>query len=369
MYKLMLVDDEEDVSGEIEWSVYGFNEVEKADNGIDALELMDRWIPDVVVTDIKMPFMDGLQLSEIVREKFPHTKVIILTGFDEFEYAQKAIHLHIDQYVLKPFSAQELVEVLIKVKLQMDEEFAQKKDMQMLKEQYRQSLPILRENFLTSLINGRLTPQLIQDKSLQYQMQLHGKGFVASVIRMDHYAVTNKELQGFAVFNITDEIVSKSELGVAFMHHDDVVLLSIYDTSDREQVMQSTLTVLSEIVQSIQKYLKLTVTIGVGTVVDEAAKLNYSYEDAIQALDYRPILGSNRVICIDDVEKRFNDQLRFDESKAHALILGIKVGTSEEITGIVEQLFDGITDRSISFKDYQIYLLEMITTILKAAKD
>ncbi|MCR8644018.1 response regulator [Paenibacillus sp. N1-5-1-14] len=376
MYKLLLVDDEEDVRDEVDWSLYGFQAVEKADNGIDALEIIERSLPDVVVTDIKMPFMDGLELSEIIREKYPHTKIIILTGFDEFEYAQKAVHLHIDEYVLKPFSAQELIEVLVKVKDKIDQEIAQKEDIQTLKEQYRKSLPILRENFLTSLINGRLTPQQIQDKSYYYGLQLLGKGYLASVIRMDAQTTqsslmnaSNKELQGFAVFNITEEIVDKHGLGVAFVYHEDVILLTVSDEGDREAIMYTTIQVLNEIRQSIEKHLKTTVTIGMGTVEHEAVRLSHSYEDARQALDYRPILGNNRVICIDDVEKRFNDQLRFDENKAHSLILGIKIGTAEEITVIVEALFAGIADRNISFKDYQIYLLEMMTTILKAAKD
>ena len=108
MYKLLLVDDEEDVREgvvrEINWEAIGFEVIEKAENGREALEMVERLQPDVVVTDIQMPFMNGLQLAEAVRERFPTIKLIILTGHDEFEYAQRAISLHIDEYVLKPFS-------------------------------------------------------------------------------------------------------------------------------------------------------------------------------------------------------------------------------------------------------------------------
>ena len=120
MYKLLLVDDEEDVREgvvrEINWEAIGFEVVDKAENGKEALEMVERLQPDVVVTDIQMPFMNGLQLAEAIRERFPTIKLIILTGHDEFEYAQRAIKLHIDEYVLKPFSAQELVNALLKVK-------------------------------------------------------------------------------------------------------------------------------------------------------------------------------------------------------------------------------------------------------------
>lgn len=119
-YKLILVDDEEDVRegllGQIQWESLGYQVMDTAENGKEAAEMVEKHHPDVVVTDIQMPFMNGLQLSEWIRNHYPGTKIIILTGYDEFEYAQKAIRLGIDEYVLKPFSAGELVEVLEKVK-------------------------------------------------------------------------------------------------------------------------------------------------------------------------------------------------------------------------------------------------------------
>ncbi len=120
MYNLILVDDEEDVREglleEIAWEEYGFQVIDKAENGREATELIEKHLPDVVVTDIQMPFMNGLDLAEWIRNHYPNTKIIILTGYDEFVYAQKAIKMQIDEYVLKPFSSKELVDILLKVK-------------------------------------------------------------------------------------------------------------------------------------------------------------------------------------------------------------------------------------------------------------
>jgi two-component system, response regulator YesN len=161
MYKLMLVDDEQDVREgvvqEIDWQACGFEVIEIAENGQEALELMEKQVPDIVVTDIQMPFMNGMQMSELIREKYPMTKIIILTGHDEFEYAQKAVKLHIDEYVLKPFSSQELMQAILKVKDRMDAETAEKENMHILREHYRDSLPVLREAFLASLLTLKLT--------------------------------------------------------------------------------------------------------------------------------------------------------------------------------------------------------------------
>ena len=126
--------------------------------------------------------------------------------------------------------------------------------------------------------------------------------------------------------------------------------------------------VLEEIRQSVEKYLKFTLTVGVGSVMQDVTKISYSYEDAVLSLDYRLILGSNRMIYIDDVEKRSVDKIRFDDVKEHALTRCIKVGTVQEIRETIDELFQGI-EAGVSVKDYQIYLLEILTCILKAAKD
>lgn len=98
-YKLLIVDDEVEVRrgiiNKIDWDKLGFEIVAEGENGKEALELFEKTLPDVLLTDIKMPFMDGLQLTQAVKEKYPTTKVIVMTGFDEFEYAHKAIKLNV----------------------------------------------------------------------------------------------------------------------------------------------------------------------------------------------------------------------------------------------------------------------------------
>jgi two-component system response regulator YesN len=390
MYKLMLVEDEEDVREgiiqEIDWSALGYEIVGTAENGKEAVELIERSVPDVVVTDIQMPFMDGMQLSEIIKARYPMTKVIILTGYDEFEYAQKAIKLHIDEYVLKPFSAQELIEVLKKVRDQIDHEISQKENVHILEEHYRKSLPVLREVFLASLLTRKLLQTEIEEKAFNYNLELNGNGFVVSVIRIDTYLEVeetlhstnsaqslryskDQELKLFALLNIAEEIGHKHELGRVYLHDGQVIVLTVSPSNDRELILKKTLPVLEEIRQSIDKYLKFTVTIGVGTVSQRITDVHYSYKDAIFALDYRLILGNNRVICIDDVEKRYVEKLRFDELKEHALIRCIKVGSASGMKETVEDLFQGIADAAVSYKEYQIYLLEIVTSLLRAAKD
>ncbi|WP_042200622.1 response regulator [Paenibacillus camerounensis] len=390
MYKLILAEDEEDVRegiiAQIDWEKYGFEVVEQAENGREAAEAVDRHMPDVVVTDIQMPFMNGLQLAEWIRSRHPNTKIIILTGFDEFEYAQKAIKLQIDEYILKPFSSQELIDVLLKVRAVIEAEIAEKENVYVLSEHYRKSLPVLREQFLSSLVSRRLPLQEIRDKSSEYSIDLNGRQFQASVISIDYIHSGETEgpaagwhislrdtgdhnLQLFAILNIAGEICQKHAFGKVFIHRDDVVLLSVSRAADETEITGSTFAILEEIRQNVQRFLKLTVTAGAGTVCQSAAMLFNSFSDAMQALDYRLILGNNRVIWIEDVESRAHQLPAFDELTQQSLIRTIKLGTVHELRQVVDELFGGLDTAQVSTQDYQIFLLEIITSILRVAKE
>ena len=128
-YNILLVDDEElrvGIREKICWETLGFSLVGEAANGQDALELAEQLCPDVVLTDIKMPFMDGLELCRRLKQQFPAIRLVIFSGFDEFAYAKQAIGMNVFEYLLKPLNAAELSEVLHRLHEEMDKELAQR---------------------------------------------------------------------------------------------------------------------------------------------------------------------------------------------------------------------------------------------------
>ena len=135
-YTVLLVDDEEDViqviMKKINWEGLGFSVIGYANNGVKALEMVEEYQPDVVMTDIKMPYMDGMELAHHIKEEFPATKLLIFTGFDEFEYAKEAVHLEVEEYLLKPVNSVELTNVFTQMKIKLDEEISEKKNVQVL---------------------------------------------------------------------------------------------------------------------------------------------------------------------------------------------------------------------------------------------
>ncbi len=129
-YAVLLVDDEEEViqviMKKINWEGLGFSVIGYANNGMKALEMMEEFQPDVVMTDIKMPYMDGMELSNRIKTEYPATKILIFTGFDEFEYAKEAVHLEVEEYILKPVNSIELTNVLTQLKIKLDQEISEK---------------------------------------------------------------------------------------------------------------------------------------------------------------------------------------------------------------------------------------------------
>ena len=146
-YKVLLVDDEEEVRNAIEqrinWKELGFEVIGKAQNGVKAMEIAEKLQPDVVITDIKMPYMNGLELARNLKEENPGVRILILTGFDEFEYAKEAVHLEVEEYILKPINANELSECLKRLKNVLDKEREEKLNVRKLEQYYTDSLPVL----------------------------------------------------------------------------------------------------------------------------------------------------------------------------------------------------------------------------------
>ena len=119
-YTVVVTDDEEEIRRSlvrrVKWEEIGFEVVGEAENGADALELVEKLEPDLLLTDIKMPFLSGIELARAVREVRPMVQIAFLSGFDDFTYAQQAIQYNIVSYMLKPISAKEIEAELIKIK-------------------------------------------------------------------------------------------------------------------------------------------------------------------------------------------------------------------------------------------------------------
>ena len=166
MIKVFLIEDEivirEALERMIPWKEYGFELVGKAKDGEIALPMIRKSKPDVLITDIKMPFMDGLTLSSIVKKEFPNIRIVIVSGYDDFEYARKAIAIGVDDYLLKPFSKDDIEEMLAKVKGKLDQERKKAQVEDLVSHGYSTDLE--------EAIHARLADSQLTLKDLAYQL-------------------------------------------------------------------------------------------------------------------------------------------------------------------------------------------------------
>lgn len=155
-FRIILADDEPNIlygmQKGLDWERLGFSVVGTAQNGKEVLELMEEFHTDLVISDIKMPFMDGLELAKQIQENYINTKVILFSGWDDFEYARLAISYGVSEYIMKPIDYNEMQKLLMEMHEELDQEYNEKINRVRLEEAYIKSLPLLRQQFFSQLV-------------------------------------------------------------------------------------------------------------------------------------------------------------------------------------------------------------------------
>ena len=168
IFSIILADDEQQIlygmKKGIEWEKLGFRVAGVAQNGKEALELMEEVHPDLVISDIKMPFMDGLELAKHIHEDYMNTKVILFSGWDDFEYARLAISYGVSEYIMKPINYEEMQNLLMKMHEELDKEYNEKMNRVRLEHAYMESLPLLRQQFFTRLATEKMNKNELQSQ-------------------------------------------------------------------------------------------------------------------------------------------------------------------------------------------------------------
>ena len=177
MLKVFLVEDEsivrEGLRDNIPWQQYGYEFVGEASDGEMALPLIQKAKPDVLLTDIKMPFMDGLSLSKLVHQEFPEMKIIIISGYDDFEYARGAILVGAEQYLLKPITRAALQKALAELKTKIETEREQKNYQEKFQSEAREYEQFSRTDFFVKVFEGRMPVQDMYEEAAKLSLKIN----------------------------------------------------------------------------------------------------------------------------------------------------------------------------------------------------
>lgn len=374
MYKVLLVDDEaltrEAISENIKWEEHGFEFLGVCENGKEAIEKMNQAVPDLLITDICMPYIDGMELTKYVYEKYPLTKVIIISGYDEFEYAKAAVKYKVLEYVLKPITAYELIELLDKIKKDFDRESDKNKNLKKIREAYMNNLPVLKGRFLNSLIQGNILGEDIRKKLEDYRINLSARHFVTAIIEGDdleeylkrHHTI-KEELVLFSIYNITEEIVNKYKYGVTFQNGEDKTIV-IFKADKEEGFRSQVYDVCTEIRNALNQYLKIDATIGIGKTVSTIGWLNKSIEAAKAILEYRFLLGGNVVLDARELSEG-KTSIGMDISVwIDRILLSIKAGDITEIDNVIRSFIQTLRTDYIPKNSIIIYIQNIVISIV-----
>lgn len=369
-YKVVLVDDEEEVIDVIErkiyWDMLGFDVVGSANNGVKALELVEKLQPDVVITDIKMPYMDGLELSRRLNNDYQNIHIIIFTGFDEFEYAKEAVHLEIEEYMLKPINALELSDCLKRLKNTLDKEREEKLNVEKLANYFNASLPVLQTNLFVSLIEGRVSEADYEKFLSAYQIDMTGPLYCCAVFHTSEHHVPegmNPLLLSMSVEReIKDRIADTWKCKVFTYLGNTVLIIEIAS----EDAMAELTDACDRFCRWAYRVMGAVVTAGIGRVCDNLLNINNSYEGAREAVSYRVLYGTQRAINIAEVApKEQKVAIQYEDANMHELIKAIYLGKREAIEEAVHGEIEKLHRSAQTMNRYKLTLMEMVGTFYR----
>lgn len=369
MIKVFLVEDEivmrEGIKSTVQWEQEGYEFIGEASDGELAYPMIQNLKPDIVITDIRMPFMDGLELSRLVKKELPDTKIIILSGYSDFEYAKKAIGIGVTDYLLKPISSAKLLEAVNRVAEIIRTERAQKENTSRMGRVMEEYEKLERRRFFTDLMFNRMSMTEVIDKGRELEIDLTAQDY--RIILFGIWQAGERKA------SYSEELVSLSEdIETAFLDAEDVFLFergtegwAFLVKADSEQELEKRSKETERLLIDLAESGENTEYFGgIGKAVKRLRELPESYDGANRAMSLRfmghdneiiscEYIGSVNLLCEDDI-----DLSTLDVGKIDRKILWnfLKSGLSEDIHHFIEEYFNELGEVNINSMLFRQYI-------------
>ena len=375
MLKVFLVEDEivmrEGIKNNIDWEKEGFEFAGEASDGELAYPLIQKEKPDILIADIKMPFMDGLELSRLVRQELPDIKVIILSGYDEFEYAKEAISIGITDYLVKPIAGAKLLEAVKKVGKIIEEEQQQRLFLKTFEKERLENIHLAKQKIFRSLASGKKpVSELLKDaREAGVDLAANRYNIVLLQIFEEGETVGYSEKQNAAAQDI--EEMTEHMPGVLMVELGIEGWALIIKETDTERSLEQ---ILPDFVEKLQEIIRGYEGIeyfgGVGRAVCRLSELNRCFEEANRAFSYRYLINRNQIIYS---EEEANGSFAGGRLKASSLNVinmdreiverFLKTGLKSEVRHFIDEYFESVGESGIrSFLLRQYVTMDMFFT-------
>lgn len=325
------------IANNLSWSDYSIQVVGTAYNGLDGLKLIEKLNPDIIVTDIRMPKLSGIEMIE--RSRQSGAKLIFISGYSDFSYAQQVVKLGGFDYILKPFTPEQMIEVISMAKAQLDEENKWLDHLHEVERKLRESMPLLRQEYLNLLVRYTSLPEKVKERWDFLNVQMDENEFAVLAVETDRYSnsasvVGEVEVLRFAIHNILEETIGAVTASVVFRDGPDRFICIVNDRKERE-----ILAIAEECRENIERYSKATVSIGVGNTVKDIFELPLSYQQALYALSFNFYSGGNSVFAYPDYGVDRDIYIKFTSEQEQELTYLIRSGAAERLDLVLDSIF------------------------------
>ena len=379
MVKVYLVEDEiiirQSIKNSIDWEKEGYEFVGDASDGELALPVILKEKPDILITDIRMPFMDGLELSRMVKADLPDIKIVILSGYDDFEYAKQAIKIGVAEYLLKPVSSAVLLEHLSEIAEKVRDE---REDLALKKVYYQEmqeNEELIKMKFLGELISGKLSLADAMEKGKRFHMNLSGPFYriiLFKFIQEDHVQAEQSETLAEAYEAVGNYVDGLKD---AFRFQRGVEGWAFLLTSVEEDMEAQTERFIEGLKEVIAPFETLTWFGGIGSEAARLRELRYSFREADKAFAGRFVQEPNQIISVEQLnyeqlDNEFDANIFGEINQFDQIITRfLSSGSREEVESFVGALFTEISEdhfRSLMIRQYII--MDIYATVLAFCK-
>ena len=348
MYKILIAEDESEMRNllvkYIKREETDLEVVGSAVNGREALSLTEECRPDIVLTDISMPVMDGLEyLQQAMQQNIP-LKAVIISGYDEFEYAKKAIALGVSDYLLKPFDPFELKEVLEKIKKELGKQKVLLDNMQLLKEKVDVNATMQKERILRDIIEGKKDTEPVS-----HILNTEADYYCICLLKLPLYLSGSNWSLGKQE-NIEELVKLLSEgcipkeiqvQGLSFKANGAILILA-GNAFEKQQFFYKVREGIEHLQKSMEKYYEVRLICVIGGIYDTWRKLSISYEETLQ--EWRGLASSDRklIICGEEkavsVSEELPDTSRMIKNLKEQILLSVRMGQEKESMQYLDEL-------------------------------
>lgn len=377
MYKLMVVEDEQlerqALRFIIEQQCTQITIVGEAGDGRKAIELAEREKPDIVLMDIRMPEINGLDAARQIKKSLPDTSIVMLTAFDEFKYAKQALAIGALDYLLKPIRPEELLRTLYKIIECVDSMRMKRQEEEYLRESVKNAMPFIQMSFMLDLISGRITDREHFKERAGF-FNLSTEPGIALVVDIDnfkqltcHESEMKKQVLKQRVYQTICDVLGNLALVTPFGSDNLVILLGFDNSLTTEAIKEQAVNLAVQIKNRIIENLNISVTIGIGRYYNDPREIYKSYNEAVSAQRQRFYLGGNQVIHIENVPYLANDLSHYPFHYERAVVERVRCGERKQAKSALEKLLNEIFQSKSSIETVKACVLELLIVLSRSA--